>query len=739
MIRSKRPGGVLIASLAAGLVLPVSGWVAYSRIASEFRAEYKKSLDTVLKTSHEAVQKWSANRRRNALAWARYPKVRELSRELLRLQPAPDSLLGSPIQEALRQEFRHLLRLEKLVGFSVINTENIRCAAMRDEDVGTLSPLASQQTWFLDRVWAGETVVSPPMVPTQPHCGLRGIEHPVVATIYVGAPIVDDSGTAIAALVFRVDPTAEYTSIFERGRIGETGETYAFNDNAVLVSRSRFEDQLRQSKLIAAGKRSILNIRLHDPDTGEPTLMAKSAISGRADANMDGYNDYRGIPVVGTWLWDRDLRLGITTEIDIAQAYGSLTLFRGVMLGFSGVSALLLLLLTVVFVAANKKLATSEERLRRERRTLMQAEAAAHIGHWTWSTATGNITWSEECFRIFGRDPQTWVPAGDNFRQDMPAEDRQLLKAANQRGFETGRPFETQYRYYRGGAREDVRWIFVSCDFIKDERGEIVEMVGIAQDITERKRLEKRLADAVKHRAVAQVTGGVAHHFNNLLTVVMGNLGLLRRTVEDDPDSADAIDRALAASRTGADITRHLMAYSQHQLVQPSLQDIDTVVAGYAAELRGTLATGIRLQTSLAATSAGVAIDNACFQAALGHLVENAAAAMPEGGTVRISTDVLEVAATAGTEQSGLAEGEYVRIAVQDTGYGMSPEAVERAAEPFFTTSDVGKKKGLGLSLVSGFARQAGGELTIRSRVGEGTTAALVLPKMHPKPSAEGC
>ena len=154
---------------------------------------------------------------------------------------------------------------------------------------------------------------------------------------------------------------------------------------------------------------------------------------------------------------------------------------------------------------------------------LALAEAVAHVGHWSWNFDTQEVFWSPECFNIFGRDPNTWFPTGENFRGDMPDEDREKLEEANLRGFESGRPFQLEYRYFRGGSRHDVRWISVSCDFLVDANGTKL-MVGIAQDITESKLLLDQLREKTRQLSKAQEISKVGHwHLDATTNEVSGS------------------------------------------------------------------------------------------------------------------------------------------------------------------------------------------------------------------------
>lgn len=367
---------VYAASLFALVVLVCAACLTYLKIQSEVKYEYKKSLDTVLQTSHEAIKMWSDGIRKDVSRWAEYPKIRKYTEELLKLPTDRVTLMNSPIQAALRQEMSPFLLHENFYGFFIIGTNNINYASLRNENLGDIN-LLTRQDGILDKALSDKTIISLPILSDVPLPGIDGKLRDGEPTMFVGASIKDEYGKSIAILTFRINPSEAFSKIFQRGRIGETGETYAFNENAYLISESRFADNLRQIGLIAPEQRGILNIMLHDPGVSlvkerhlagniseRPlTFMAENALSGKATYNLEGYNDYRGVPVVGVWLWDNDLNFGIATEVDYSEAYGFLRIFSSVLIVFSAVIVFLIAFLTMVSIASRRKLNASQEQI----------------------------------------------------------------------------------------------------------------------------------------------------------------------------------------------------------------------------------------------------------------------------------------------------------------------------------------------------------------------------------------
>jgi signal transduction histidine kinase len=255
----------------------------------------------------------------------------------------------------------------------------------------------------------------------------------------------------------------------------------------------------------------------------------------------------------------------------------------------------------------------------------------------------------------------------------------------------------------------------------------------LVAEIADRLRAETALRQAQKLQAIGRLAGGVAHNFNNLLTVVLGNLDAARDRAANDETLGQALATAARAAERGAKVTKQLLAFSRQQMLRPEVIEPAKRLRDIASLLGATLRGDLAIETEIGADLSTVEIDQLEFELAFLNLGFNARDAMPKGGVLRIS------AANRTMRDDRLAlDGDYLVISVADTGQGIRPELLPRVFEPFFTTKDVGAGSGLGLSQVYGFANQSGGAVDIESRVGGGTTVHLYLPARRAQPTAEG-
>jgi signal transduction histidine kinase/CheY-like chemotaxis protein len=239
---------------------------------------------------------------------------------------------------------------------------------------------------------------------------------------------------------------------------------------------------------------------------------------------------------------------------------------------------------------------------------------------------------------------------------------------------------------------------------------------------------EQALRQSQKMEAVGQLTGGVAHDFNNLLTIIIGNLGIAKRGVVE-ARAERALDNALIGAERAAQLTQRLLAFSRRQPLNPRVLDVNKLIVSISDLLTRTLGENIQLQTIGAAGLWKAEADASELESTLLNLALNARDAMPEGGKLTIETSNAYLDEEYCKQQESVSPGQYILIAVSDSGAGMSMETIDRAFEPFFTTKEAGKGTGLGLSQVYGFMKQSGGHIKIYSEPGEGTTIKLYLPR----------
>jgi PAS domain S-box-containing protein len=336
--------------------------------------------------------------------------------------------------------------------------------------------------------------------------------------------------------------------------------------------------------------------------------------------------------------------------------------------------------------------------------------------------------WNEGARRIKGYVADEVV--GSHFSRFYTEEDQRagLPTQALRLAREQGRFEKEGWRVRKGGERF---WAHVVIDPIYDTMGELIGYAKVTRDVTERRRAEEDLArakDALhqsqKLEAIGKLTGGIAHDFNNLLSVIVSSIELLRHGVDREAQLKIIAGMERAANR-GANLTQQLLSFARQQPIKPTRMNLNRTLSSFEAMLRRAIPSSLDLKLHLGANVPDIMADVTQLEAAVLNLVVNARDATGPDGVVTVLVDVVD-----SILNGPLAEGRYVRLRVRDNGSGMSPEVMQRAIEPFFTTKEVGKGTGLGLSQAYGLAQQAGGDLRITSTLGEGTEISLYFPAL---------
>ena len=378
----------------------------------------------------------------------------------------------------------------------------------------------------------------------------------------------------------------------------------------------------------------------------------------------------------------------------------------------------------------------AEEALRARERELKRSQEVAHVGHWNWDTVSNKVTWSDEMHRIFGVDPEGFDgDLDDVIRRSIHPEDRERVRAANEAVIEKSQPAPLEYRVVRPDG--SIRHVSaVPGDRVTDDQGHVVRLSGIVQDITEgkkaedeRDRLEAQLFQSQKMESIGRLAGGVAHDFNNMLSVILGHAELAQmRLAPQDPVRADLGEIVKAATRS-ADLTRQLLAFARKQTVNPKVLHLNDAVSGMLKMLQRLIGEDVDLVWKPGHEVGRVRVDPSQLDQILANLSVNARDAIEGVGTLTLETENVTLDETRWPGQPDFVPGDYVRLSVTDTGCGMAQEVLAHAFEPFFTTKGAGKGTGLGLATVFGIVRQNGGYVTVYSEPGAGSTFRIYLPR----------
>jgi PAS domain S-box-containing protein len=336
-------------------------------------------------------------------------------------------------------------------------------------------------------------------------------------------------------------------------------------------------------------------------------------------------------------------------------------------------------------------------------------------------TAGNLVQVSPSSVTVLGYQPEEMIgrSAVDFIHPDDLDSTRAEMRAAR-RGLQM-RNFETRY-VHKDGQAVTLTWMGTWSEPVRRH-------FFVGRDLTEKRAAEARIRQAEKMEAIGQLTGGIAHDFNNILTVVTGTVGILAEAVADQPQLVAITKMIDEAADRGADLTRHLLAFARKQPLQPREVDVNSLVLETVKLLRPTLGEQIQIAPLLSQDAWTALVDPSQLSTAILNLALNARDAMPAGGKLVFETNNIYLDEGYASMHNEVVAGNYVMVAVGDTGSGIPASDLERVFDPFFTTKEIGKGTGLGLSMVFGFVKQSNGHIKIYSEEGHGTTVKVYLPR----------
>jgi two-component system, cell cycle sensor histidine kinase and response regulator CckA len=719
--------GRIVASffaLSAVIVLLITA-VAYALIVGDARAAVVRQLDTLATAKTQAIRSWLTESRRRLEFAATMDNIAAPMESDKPEAATPDRASLRAALESVRSrwpELGELLFSSEQGGFVLASTTPALEGEYRVHDA-----------WFVhgrEGVYVQNVYPSPATL--QP-------------TLTISAPVLASSGKRLGVLAANLDLRVLDNIVRELSGPYPTAESYLVDRFSVFVSAERFgTDRFPR---------------------GAHSKGIDDAVAGTSGSGV--YRSYRDEPVIGVYRWLPEHELAILVEAPTVDA------FRGarreaVVIAGTGLAVVLLLAAGVWLlarriaspilaieeaaraVAAGDLTARAPVRTRDEIGALALSfnDMTAHLeglyatlqrneerfrnliaassdvsalvdGHGTFLFASSSVE------RLYGHSPAELLGTGA-LALVHPDDAERLRKAM--RGLASSPSGESRSVEFRMRDREG-RWHVI--DMVARNLIGNPAVDGIlcnARDITDRRHLEAELAQAQKMEAVGRLAGGIAHDFNNLLTAILGYAELVAEADQLPPEVAAQVAEISKAGHRAAGLTQQLLAYSRKQVLKPRLLDLNDLVSETKTLLARVIGEHIAIETFLEPGLPSVEADPGQLQRVIVNLAVNSRDAMPDGGTLTISTRSAEFDGIASAADESPATGPAILIEVADTGAGMDGTTVARLFEPFFTTKEVGKGTVLGLATVYGIVRQSGGRVTVQSTLGHGTTFRIFLP-----------
>jgi len=736
-----KPGGVASwpIYLFAALILTILAVVIVQvddRLINQSQQEMGRELSAVLKTTQGSINQWFRDQGETAATWSEHGEVKSAILNLLTVEADSESLSASPNQWYIEELLSPVVSRKGVQGFSVFSPAGILLAGSHTTDVGRKTS-SEEILRFLNRILQ-------PDVRAAVSLPLRGAGKNF-AIMLAASAVNDQQGEPVAVLAIRIDPERDFTEIFQLGRMGESGESYAFSRTGKMISESRFDEDLKKIGLVPEFGRSILTVDIRDPGGNllegfrpdlirekQPlTFMAQQAITKGPGGNLTGYSDYRGVPVIGNWTWDPVHEFGMTTEIDVAEAYASLEATRRLFFTLSGTTGALIILLTLFFAlnrrraeAAHGRLILAQEELEKSTEQTNMILEQATDGILTIDEEQKIIRFNPACEEMWGYSAQEVI--GQEITMLLPeyAREDHLSNVHRFRDSQVhGKKMEDRGLNLFGLTREGVVFpaeVGISMSEVDGEKF----FSAFIKDITVRRKAEKEILEAKELAEAATKAKGdflanMSHEIRTPMNAVIGLSDLALRT-DLSVKQRDYLSKIHGSAESLLGIINDILDFSKIEAGKLDMESIDfeidrvldnlATVANVKTQEKG-LELLFRRDPSVPTVLVG---DPLRLGQVLINLTNNAVK-FTEKGEIVVEIGLLEK------------KGEQVMVefAVRDTGIGMTQEQMDKLFQSFSQADTSTTRKyggtGLGLAISKQLVEMMGGAISVDSEPGVGS------------------
>lgn len=747
-----RKGKLLVGWVIVAFIGLVSSLAALGLdiIRDNLRYSLETSIDTVLQTSHESMRLWAFDQMDQVQSEARHPNVRSATYDLLQTYNGGRDLAKRVYsQQLLTRHFAQSQKASESSEYTIIAPDGVILSSTEESLVGQPSILYTESLSQFQNTLDGLSQFVAPLRISRSNASESVL-------LFFITPVLNASGERVAILAKGLSPSGNFSKLMKLGRIGDSGESYAFNEEGLFISASRFDDQLTDLGLLKAGQSSILNVNLRIAESGSDpqlTRMAASALRGRTGTDMSGYQDYRGVRVVGSWLWDRELNIGIATEIDFDEAYQPYFVARSVVLLILGVTSLVSIGYSLLIVRSSSKSSEAllrmsnelEHRIEERTRDLTLSEqmlervidtvpAPLYVKDIKGRYEMLN---SEYC-RIIGLSREELIGKRDS--DFFPPDIAEMLMAGDQMVMNRNQRMMLEEKGLDSDGQILTYQSYKSPLLNTD--GHVLGLVGVSLDITQRITMEKELRDAKQQAEEAsQVKSDflaiMSHEIRTPMNAIIGMINLVlkdRLPVEHQ----ERLNIARSSANALLNIINDTLDFSKIEANQLRIEYSEFNAVDLMTEIYNTLRyqaeeKGIRMDLDLNDLNhAWLRADPGRLRQIVLNLLGNALKFTNSG--------FIELRCWLSAEGAN----RYLHCRVQDTGIGIRDEAIAQLFDRFTqadssTTRQYGGT-GLGLAICKRLCELMDGQITVESQLHQGSVFEFYVPVIevaYPQPSLE--